>query len=83
MLFGAEACDIKNKIVCWVRVLWKVSVEHCGSREESIPTGNHSPGHHGQQDPRASGFMVFLCKNHLGTNNNFFYYHPLFLLNKG
>lgn len=61
MLFGAEACDIKNKIVRWVRLLWKVRVEHCGSREKSVPTGNQqprAPQTMGSESIRIHGFSV-------------------------
>lgn len=52
-------------------------------RKAFIPIGNHSPGHHGQRDPRASGVMASLCKNHLGTNDNFFKLSPTVSFKQG
>lgn len=71
-LFGVEACDIKNKIVCWARLLWKVPTENPASQEKSIPTGwSQAWGTTKNGIQELPGLIIFLCRNYLGTNNFF------------
>lgn len=78
VLFVVEACDIKDKIVCWARLPWKASTENPASQRKALPQADHGNGARGTTEigiQELQGLIIFLCKNYLGTNNFFIITH--------